>query len=519
MEQFTELFRNATIGVLHGFDRIVFQGFLMPLMYANGAMGFFDRRGILYKDAKLWVMRQTNSLASAVEQWALKECGTGTIYLQSSNTRKEALVRKRQEETGIQTGLIGVWSCVEAGGSYRIIPAKGKPALRWVYTRCKHLYLYMDHPTYGFMHIRVQTWFPYKIQIAMNGREWLSRQLTKAGIGFQRNRNKFMAIDDFEQAQILLNKQLDANWPKVLNSFLPEAFPTMGETIGPDLTYTWTCWQSEWATDLIFRDQDALTHIMDGQVKHAFMTGNAGRLLRYFGRPVNSNGDPRSNFNGSIRTTVGHFGEGVRVRHWIDQNSVKLYNEHNTLRIESTINQPRAFLVHRRKQGAEPTAPKQRLPMRKGVADLVLRAKVSQEVNNRFAEHLGSAQLTTPIRDILAPITQRRKTGGRTVRAIDPIGKDNSILNAISDPKFTLAGFKNSDIRDLLRDQPLYAKKTEKQLSGVVTRIFRILRDHGLIRKLPKQHRYILTRKGRQIATAIQVVLASSNQELMKFAA
>lgn len=71
-------------------------------------MGFFDRRGILYKDAKLWVMRQTNSLASAVEQWALKECGTGTIYLRSSNTRKEALVRKRQEETGIQTGLIGV---------------------------------------------------------------------------------------------------------------------------------------------------------------------------------------------------------------------------------------------------------------------------------------------------------------------------------------------------------------------------------------------------------------------------
>jgi len=50
MEQFTELFGNATIGVLHGFDRIVFQGSLMPLMHANGAMGFFDKRGILYKD-------------------------------------------------------------------------------------------------------------------------------------------------------------------------------------------------------------------------------------------------------------------------------------------------------------------------------------------------------------------------------------------------------------------------------------------------------------------------------------
>ncbi|KPA12977.1 hypothetical protein MHK_006816, partial [Candidatus Magnetomorum sp. HK-1] len=52
----------------------------------------------------------------------------------------------------------------------------------------------------------------------MNGREWLSRQLNAAGIGFESNRNKFISIDDFEQAQKLLNQQLDIDWCLTLNN-------------------------------------------------------------------------------------------------------------------------------------------------------------------------------------------------------------------------------------------------------------------------------------------------------------
>ena len=227
MESFINIFNNVLLGVLSGFDRIVFQGHIIPLMYPAGAMLFFDRKRILYKDAKDWVLKQTILLTAAIQQWAIDQCGEEIIYIPSSHYRKEAIAREQQEKKGIKTGLIGVWSCVESCSSYKIVPANNKPALRWINTRCKHLYLYLEHPIFGFMHIRIQTWFPYKIQIAMNGREWLSRQLNAAGIGFERNRNKFISIDDFEQAQKLLNQQLDTDWCLTLNNFLPQAFPTI----------------------------------------------------------------------------------------------------------------------------------------------------------------------------------------------------------------------------------------------------------------------------------------------------
>lgn len=514
-----EKFSNSISGVLHGFDRIVFQGFIQPLMYPEGAMKFFNRQRILYKDAKSWVIEQTAKLVDSVEQLAIKTCGQGITYLPSSNDRKESIARERQAQTGIETGLIGVWSCVEAGGSYRIIPAAGKPALRWVNTRCKHLYLYMDHPVYGFMHIRIQTWFPYKIQVAMNGREWLARQLKTVGIGFERHRNKFLHVDDFAQAQNLLTQQLDSQWCKIFDGLLPQAFPTMSEVLGSESTYTWNCWQSEWATDLVFHDPKELIRLMDALVRHAFISGHAGRLLRYFGRPVNRQGDPRTNFNGAIQTRIKDLHEGVRIRHWVNHNSVKLYNEHNNLRIETTINRPCEFRVHRHKQGADPSEPKQRLPLRKGVADLRLRALVSQDVNNRLADHLATTQVTTPLSELLDPITCAKRVDGRRVRAIDPLGKDRHILKAIADPQFAVAGFTNKTIRALLAAISAYVCKTDKQLSGIITRLFRMLRDHGLIRKLPKQNRYLMTSKGRQITTAIQAVLTVSTQELMAMAA
>jgi hypothetical protein len=70
----------------------------------------------------------------------------------------------------------------------------GFPQLRWEEVRCKHLYLYLDHQDYGFCNLRIQTWFPYQIQIALNGREWLRRQLDKAGIAYQRSGNKFLEL-------------------------------------------------------------------------------------------------------------------------------------------------------------------------------------------------------------------------------------------------------------------------------------------------------------------------------------
>ena len=191
----------------------------------------------------------------------------------------------------------------------------------------------------------------------------------------------------------------------------------------------------------------------------------------------------------------------------------------NNLRIESTINAPGAFRAYRRKQGAGKDAPKQLLPLRKGVADTTLRAEASQGINNRFAEHVATTQSSAPFQSVLETVTKRKRKRGRSVRALEPTGKDLAILKAIADPRFTVGGFCNKDLRRLLANDPRYVGKTDKQRSGMTTRFLRLLRDHGVIRRLPKSRRYQLTTCGRQLVTPLQAVLAASTEELARIAA
>ncbi len=519
VHQLIKVFRDALLGVTSGFDRIVFQGMIRPLSYSEGAMGFFCRRRILFKDARDWVLGETERLISAVEAWSQRECGQPITYIPSSKTRKEAIARKRQQEKGITEGLVGTWSCVEAGNTYRIARGEGGPQLRFSQGRCKHLYLYLDHADYGFMSIRIQTWFPYKIQIAMNGREWLVRQLEGAGIGFERCGNKVFQIDDYQAAQSFLDKQLTTKWWALLDGFLPVAFPTMRQTLGEDLSYTWTLWQSEWATDLLFKDRRDIDRVIDQCIRHAFIGGHPARLLSYFGRPLTKDGQPRQDCSDSLRTTIKNFNEGVRIRHWDGSNSVKMYNANNVLRLETSINDPSMFRAHRRKQGAPPDAPKEYLPLRKGVADTRLRARASQRTNDRFAAHIATMHSSEPFSSVLAEVTQRMRKRGRSVRALEPTGKDFAVLKTISDPKFTVRGLCNKDLRHGLAHDRLLFGKTDKQRSATMTRTIRLLRDHGVIRRLPKSRRYQLTSRGRQLVTTTQAALAASVEELTAIAA
>ena len=196
-----------------------------------------------------------------------------------------------------------------------------------------------------------------------------------------------------------------------------------------------------------------------------------------------------------------------------------MYKEANVLRIETTINDPSDFRAHRRKEGAGEDAPTQLLPLRKGVADTFLRATVSQHINSRFADHVASTRSSTPLRSVLDSVTTRKRKRGRSVRALEPTAKDLDFLTAIADPRFTVSGFCNKQLRQLLVDTHRYAGKTDKQRSGITTRSIRLLRDHGVVRRLPKVRRYQLTARGRQLVTALLAALAASTEQLTDMAA
>jgi len=521
MKAFIDRFSGLVKGTLTGFDRIVFKGFILPLMSAAEVMGFCRGRGILNKEYKNWMLHQTKTIVDTADHYSRNNCGRPITHIPTWRIRKEELAHERQREEQVQSGLIGVWSCQERGSSFRAVYCKqaGFPQLQNYQVQCKHLYFYFDDPNLGFMNIRLQTWFPYHIQICLNGREWLRRSLEQEDIGFRIHGNKFLHIDDYRKAQQLFDQQLNTRFTDLLDDLAQRVFPSMKDILGPHLSYYWTLWQSEWATDMIFDSPSSLTRIMDSLLRHAHIIGTSSCVLRYLDRPVTMSGVPYARSNDTVVTRITQFNDGYRLRHWVDKNSVKIYNEQNNLRVETTINDPGKFKVNRHKQGQDENEPKQRLPMRKGVMDIQLRAAVSRDVNKRFMDDLATLQEKTPIRSLFDDVAAHVIKKGRRYRGLDPIGKDRDLLLALSDPAFMVSGLTNKMLRERLAGTPFARKRSRKQLSAKISRHLLLLRKHGILRKLPRQNRYQLTIKGMRLTNSLHVLLDASTENLLRIAA
>jgi hypothetical protein len=88
--------------------------------------------------------------------------------------------------------------------------------IRYRQRKCLHLYHYQVHPAFGFMHARIQTWFPFRVWVCINGREWLARQMDQAQLHYLRRHNTFTWLQDVAAAQTLFDQQLRADWPGLL---------------------------------------------------------------------------------------------------------------------------------------------------------------------------------------------------------------------------------------------------------------------------------------------------------------
>ncbi len=187
------------------------------------------------------------------------------------------------------------------------------------------------------------------------------------------------------------------------------------------------------------------------------------------------------------------------MKHRVEENSIKMYDKQGSvLRIETTINSPRRFRVHRQgwRQGK---AVMKWLPLRKGIADLRRRAELSRAANARYLDALAVVGLETPSYRLLDRVSQPVKTK-RQYRALRPISPDDAgLFEVILHGEFSLQGFRNRDLRKAL------GQSDPKNNSARISRLLALLRAHKLIFKVFKTNYYRITRKGHQVmATALK---------------
>lgn len=518
MDTFVSRFKACVTGVLSGFDRLVFRGHLMPLRFDGGMFWFLNRTGVRLLDFKDYVVATSESVKQRSLAQAERE-DRPVRYLQSSATSKEDLARKLLAENPIDQGLVCALKTVEPCVSFEYHRSKDKNerGLRLRPAKCLHIYKYFLHPVFGFMNVRLQTWFPFDIQVCLNGREWLAQQLARRGSDFKRNDNCFPWLEDVDLAQRLMDKQLETDWPEALRRIARSINPLHDKIFrAQPMDYYWSAHQTEWATDTMFTNPRALAEIYPPLVQHAMNHFGSPDVMRFLGKKAHGN------FTGELVTSFKDRPEGVRVKHWVGGNSIKMYDKAGSiLRVETTIAQTKPFKVFRPKDDARPDAKLAWLPLRKGVADLHRRAQVSQHANDNYLAALAAVDDTTPLADVFDQVARRVTHGGRSARAIrigDPA--DLAVLKAIARGEFATAGFRNRDLQRILHPVRREATRVaQRRLSAKVGRLIRLLRAHGLVRKVQRSHRYTLTAKGHLLAAALFAMRAATTQQLLRQAA
>jgi hypothetical protein len=238
---------------------------------------------------------------------------------------------------------------------------------------------------------------------------------------------------------------------------------------------------------------------------HHELPQRRGDALPGTGRAVH--GRARAGFEGEVVSTLRRRQEGLCVKHWVNGNSIKMYDCDRVVRIETTVNRAEGFKVYRPKEGGPEDDPAWRT-LRRGVADLHRRAQVSQAANERYAAATAAVRQTTPLKDLAAPLCQRAPAPGRSSprkeRALNPLAAgDAALLEAVNDPKHTANGLRNRDLVALLYAKAARTKEEAARRSARVSRLLRLLRAHGILPKVPRTHRYVVTPGGRNAVTAL----------------
>ena len=499
MEQFIKQHSDCTLGVLEGFDRVLFRGTLRSLCYPDGVNKFLAAKGVPFKEFGDFTQGLTDQIAGYARQMA-ERARRPYHYIKSAKIDKQQIASQIAEADGIQKGLICVPACVEPCYSFEVHRNRQTKQAILVSRerRCRFFYFYFMDREFGLMHVRLQSWIPFHVQVCINGRSYLQRQLDREGIGYIRRGNCFLRIDNVERAQEILDRLHRRRWGKTLDALVRRVNPLLGHDggLGTRRQYYWTFRQTEVATDVMFRDAETLAAIYPALCRHVIEHFSGEDLLRFFGKKATLH------FSGEVITEMQRLVEGVRIRHRLWRNSIKIYDkEGSVLRVETTINNPSPFRVLRKADGDAGSALAWR-KMRKGISDTARRVAISIAANRRYLDALAAAGRTLPSHRVLDPVSKPVTKHGSRTRGLRPINPDDAALfQAVLHGEHLIHGFTNGTLQRLLYATPARDARERSRRCSRVGRQLRMLRRHGLIQKVGRRRLYRTTPKGHGVMT------------------
>ena len=119
------------------------------------------------------------------------------------------------------------------------------------------LYYYVLDREFGLLHVKVQSWFHFTLQVYVNGHEWLARKLRALGIACRKVGNAFVWLADVGRAQQAVAAFWRRDWPQFLERLACWVNPLLADWLAGQ-SYYWVTDQAEFSTDVLFTERSAL---------------------------------------------------------------------------------------------------------------------------------------------------------------------------------------------------------------------------------------------------------------------
>jgi len=480
-------YKNKIAGVLSCYDRIIIQGTLPGWCFDQGMTAFLYAQHIKIFDYPQFAQALREKIRENAERIASEHGITIEFVRKTGAFRKESRIKNILKKRGTHPGLVHVFSAMEACTSYKPWHDKKtkKTFLKYDSGKCLHYYFYFIDETFGLCYLRVPTWCPFRLQFYMNGHNWLAAKLDKHRVPYTMRENTFLGIDDYDKAQQLSDKLTISVLHRALDRFARQYCPVFQHYT---LSYHWSIMQSEYATDIIFKQQADLGPLYESLVRTAIHSVKPENIATFLSRKLHPTyqGEMGNNFNTRI--------EGTRIKHQMGASSIKMYDKFGLiLRIETTTNNVSEFKHPREVCPRQGTPIIKTAPMKKNIYTLTMLAGILKASNRRYLEFISTFDDQSQGIKNLEKVSRTVEVDNRLYQGFNFFSNDDRfLLEILSRGEFNINGLRNKSIR----------KFFPHKSSAAISRILKRLHLHGIIRKVGKTYKYYLTRLGKAIITA-----------------
>ena len=481
----TEKYAEQLDGMLQCYDRIVLTGSLMPFCYAQGMTKYLNEQRIRIFDYAQFAQPLAEQLRATAEAIA-KEHGLTIEYIRKKNFRKEARIAALLQKRGHQAGLVHIFSALEPCARYKPWHDKTthKTFLKSEDAKCLHYSFYFIDDELGLCYFRVSTWCPFRVQVYFNGHAWLANQLTRKEVTCQLQDNAFSHIADYATANELAAHLDVTALHRRLDQFV-ERFCPIVNTLS--LSYQWSIWQAEYATDLVFKQRRDLQQFFPPLLETLVLSVKPDDIASFLGRKL------PGNYQGEVPTRLQKRFPGTRIKHAIGPVSLNLYDKFGLiLRLETTVNdlsffQQRRVVEHRNGEHETKWA-----AMKKTLYNLGALQEVLGAANRRYLEFLSALDTPAGGESHLQRLSESQTENGHHYKGFNFFAADDAgLFRLLLRAEFAISGLTSRALHALLPDKS----------SGQVSRLLKRLRVPGLLKKIGHRYKYYLTDFGRQVLT------------------